>query len=516
MPDPVAVGTTVSVGPVGSMIRDRQFYTFSAREQMQLLRDADPEFARLPEADQRAILVDIHQRVAPTVRAPTPSEVGEPLTPGQRLVRAAAPSITGGALGGVVGLGVTAATGGTGAVTIPTFTALGAAAGEATQQFFDPLQSGEARGSLLQIGAAGVIPIGGAAARRFFLSLPGAAAGLQDFALSRTGSTGGRLVEKFAPPPGTASTLFAQASQQGSEVMVTPSAVAKATKALAAELDQTAPALVTPNMRRVVAAGEQLARGGGGPTSAIRDVAFDEFRTNQQLLGAHIRAMTKKGGVALGQAKKLYAAMWEDLNRDLAAAAGPTGETLRRALDAFKREEAARFVAEAFGKSLHSRVGRAALDVDGLLDRLRKTEDVLGRLMPAKEIEDLTRTVQRFSDIPLPGKGGAIGFEGTGFPARIVVGTLAGGAAGAVAGPGAAVGGAGGLMSILAVEALSLALTTPPGRALVRTLASQGVPLEQIGTVLLQVGRTDAPQRFQGSLEAFQALKGLGRVKVAP
>lgn len=513
MPDPVAVGTTVSVGPVGSMIRDRQFYAFSAREQMQLLRDADPEFARLPEADQRAILVDIHQRVAPSVRAPLPSEVGEPLMAGQKLVRSAAPSIAGGALGGLVGLGVTAATGGTGAVTIPTFTGLGAAAGEATQQFFDPLQSGEARGSLLQIGAAGAIPIGGAAARRFFLSLPGASAGLQDFLLSRTGPTGGRLVEKFAPSPGTAKRLFAQASQQGSAVMVTPSAVAKATKDLAAELNQTAPALVTPNMRRVVAAGEQLARGGGGPTSAIRDVAFDEFRTNQQLLGAHIRAMTKKGGVALGQAKKLYAAMWEDLNRDLAAAAGPTGETLRRALEAFKREEAARFVSDAFGKSLHSRVGRVALDVDGLLDRLRKTEDVLGRLMPAKEIEDLTRTVQRFSNIPLPGKQAGLGFEGTSFATRAVVGGAAGAAVESLGGGSGVFGGAAG---ILAVEALSLALTTPPGRALVRTLASQGVPLEQIGTVLLQVGRTDAPQRFQGSLEAFEALKGIGRVRVAP
>ena len=66
------------------------------------------------------------------------------------------------------------------------------------------------------------------------------------------------------------------------------------------------------------------------------------------------------------------------------------------------------------------------------------------------------------------------------FAQRAVVGGAIGFFAGGV--PGAAGG-------VLAVEAVSSAMTTAPGRALVRTMMEHGAQLDQIGNALLQTGR---------------------------
>lgn len=403
------------------------------------------------------------------------------LTTAQKIVRGAAPSIAGGAIGAGIG---TAVAPGAGTVI---GAMVGSGAGEAVTQFLDPLKSGVTDASVRQIAAATVLPVVPAAARRFFASLPGAAAGLQQFLFKQLGDAGERLVSLFAPPPGTASTLFNEARALGARTSfpgsigglgVPLTATATTAREIAEEVGKSQ--FVTGGSKALAARATAFASRNQAP--------FDEFRLNQSDLGAVVRSLERQGGAALGRAKKLYAAMWDDLDDALGNAPGPLGDKLRSAIDAFKREEAATFFKGYFSASTVRRVGQQNLDVDGLMTRIDRNRDVLKRLIPESEIGEVLTTLAPFAKIPTMAKTPRLGFETMPFAERAVVSGLLGASAGGLGfGAGGALGGA--ATGVLAVEALSTALTSRPGRLFVRLLAERGASIDQIGNVLAQSTR---------------------------
>lgn len=457
---------------------------------MSTVRDlaADPEFRRLTPEAQRIVVdrvasedkefqgldSEAQQVVRTKILQPPPPPTE--LTTAQQIVRGSALSIAGGAVGTAIGSlpPVIAVTGGV--VNPVTGAMLGSGAGEAVTQFFDPLKSGVQSPSALQIGAATALPGVPAALRRFFMSLPGAAAGLQEFLFGRLGNKAEMLVSRFAPPPGTAKGLFEQARREGAAVTVpvttTSAKVAELAKEVSASQFATGPA------RTIVKRAEEFVRAGSVP--------FDEFRLNQSDLGALVRSLERKGGAALGRSKALYASMWDDLDR--AIAGGQLGTTLTNAIDAFKREEAAAFFKNYFLGSMTRRVGRQNIDVDALMTKVDRNRDVLERLMPSEAVDDVLVTLKSFANIPVMEKTGRVGLQPMPFSERVVVGGAVGGI-GHMAGFGGDFfsGAAGG---VLAVEALSMALASPPGRGLVRMMASQGATIDQIANALLQGGRS--------------------------
>ena len=503
-----------------------------------------------------------------------------PLTTAQKIVRGAAASTIGGAVGGASGaiLGSVVPGVGTAAGAL-TGTMLGSAAGEAVTQFFDPFKAGVTEPSLSQIGLAGILPIVPTLARRFFLSMPGAASGLQEFLFKRLGDKGERVVAQFAPVAGTADGLFKQARAAGTSVRVAMPSTTQVAQQISGEV--TASKFATGSAKAIAARAKAFAAQGA--------VSFEDFRLNQSDVGALIRSLERKGGAALGRAKQLYAAMWDDLDlalltrevtrrpllalppaggstvtgpsrlfagrpltagesasRTLEAAealvtgtpfreaagsildvvpgmaasttqrlgptvpqvigptaqavtarVGPTQDLLRQAIDAFKREEAAKFVKDSWLKSIVRRVGQTNFDADVFLTKIDRGRDVLSRLMPSSEIDDIIATIRAplapgapaATKIATAAKTPRLGFEQVPFAERAVVSGALGGVIGAAAG-GPMGAGLGAGTSILAVEAISSAMTTAPGRAFIKMLAGRGMAWNQIGNLLLQGGRT--------------------------
>ena len=273
----------------------------------------------------------------------------------QKLVRGSAPSIVGGAVGATAGAFAAPFT--AGVINPITGAMIGGATGEAVQQFFDPLGAGTAAettgGKLLNIGLAGAAPAIVRGARRFFLSLPGAAAGLQDFVLKKFGTRGERLIAQVAPPPGTADRLFDEARALGAQAAAIPGAIG----GNAVPLGRTAQ--VATEITKEVAQSKFATGASKGLAKRALDfasqnqVSFEDFRLNQADVGAVVRSLERKGGAALGRAKQLYAAMWDDLDTFAASAAqsgNPVGQKLAQAISAFKHEEAAKFVKDAWVK----------------------------------------------------------------------------------------------------------------------------------------------------------------------
>lgn len=455
-----------------------------------------PKTARLPDGrtvsfPDEATVEEITTAVnalGPETAAPAVAPAAQPdLTLAQKIVRGSAGSIIGGALGAAAG---TIAAPGPGTVA---GAMAGSGAGEAVTQFFDPLGSGVTDASVLQIAAATALPGVGPVARRFFSSLPGAAAGLQDFLFKKLGDGGERLIAAFAPVPGTASKLFKAAETLGATTSI-PGSIG----GLGIPLTATAAAAreITEEVgKSQFATGTGKALAARATAFASRNQApFEDFRLNQSDLGAVVRTLERQGGAALGRAKKLYAAMWDDMDDALANAQGPLAATLRSAIDAFKREEAATFVKGFIGQSTVRRVGQKNLDIDALMTRIDRNRDVLKRLVPESDIGEILTTLAPLAKIPVMAKTPRLGFEQMPFAERAVVSGLLGATVGQLGFGGAgAVGGA--ATGVLATEAMSMALSTRPGRLFIRSLAERGASWDQIGNVLLQSARAVAAPR---------------------
>lgn len=533
-----------------------------------------PKTAILPDGRTATFPDDATtEEITAAVNASSPAP-SEDKTFAQSLVRGAAPSIVGGALGGAAGTMVAPGPG------TLIGTSLGSMAGEALQQFVDPLDAGTASetaaGKAFNIGIAGAAPFIAASARRFFLSLPGAAAGLQEFLFEKFGKAGERLISQFAPPPGTSKALFQQASKSGAAVRVALTETGRVTDDLTKEIAGSK--FATSGSASIVKRAQDFVKGGA--------TSFDEFRLNQSDLGAAIRALERKGGAALGRAKLLYAAMWRDAEKALtaetvetttrpmlalppaggstvtgpgrtfaarpltgaesasrtleaaqAAAAGtpyreaagsiidvvptpgqiapqrlgaatpsvvgptmqetttrvippgPTQGLLKNAIAAFKQEEAAKFVKDAWVKSTVRRAGQSNIDIDAFMTKIDRNRDVLTNLIPESDVDEIIATMREVAKIPVMAKTPRLGFEQMPFAERAVVsgalGLIGGATTGSLA--GTVVGGATG---VLAVEGISIALASKAGRALVRQMAANGAGLDQIATALIQPLRT--------------------------
>ena len=427
-----------------------------------------------------------------------------PLTTAQKIVRGGAGSTIGGAVGGGTGAllgsvvpGIGTAAGAIGGAM------LGSAGGEAMTQYLDPFKVGIEEPSLLQIGLAGALPMVPTLARRFFMSLPGAASGLQEFLFKQLGDKGQRVVAQFAPVAGTADGLFKQARAAGAALQVPMPSTTRAAQEIGEEVAKSK--FATGAARAIADRAQKFVAPGS--------VSFDDFRLNQSDVGALIRSMERTGGAALGRVKQLYGAMWDDLETALAASGTPTGATLGKAIDAFKREEAAKFVKDAWLKSIVRRVGQQNFDADVFLTKIDRARDVLSRLMPSAEIDDLIATLRAplapgapsATNIATIAKTPRLGFEQVPFAERAIVSGSLGAVVGAMGG-GPMGAGIGAGASILAVEAISSALTSAPGRAFVRMMAGRGMAWNQIGNVLLQGGRSAMTPDAEARVNAIRAV----------
>lgn len=430
--------------------------------------------------DQTALDAIAQKREQKTFPPALPKPQAKPeLTFAQRMVRGAAPSIMGGAIGAGLG-GFTGGllTAGPGAVPGAAIGgALGSAGGEAVAQFFDPFKAGIEEPSLVQIGLAGAAPVIPAVVRKMAFALPGASAGLQKFLLAETGDVGERLIGKVAPNLGKTKQLFQEAAALGKDVKIPLTKFGKAAEEVSEEVSKGK--FGTAASRRVARAAAEVSKEG--------ELSYEAFRINQSQIGRAVRYAERQAGPELGEVKKLYAASWDDLNETLAKTRGPLGAKLRTAIDSFKREEAAAFLKEWFETSVSRRVGTRELGVDALMTKIDRGREVLSSLLPKGEVDDILKTLKEFSDIPMSSRAGQAGIQGMPIGQRVLVGAAAGHVAEGL-GFGTQTGG-GAIAGVLGVEAISLALSTRAGRALIKGMKANGMTIDQIGNALVQTGR---------------------------
>lgn len=425
------------------------------------------------------------------------------LTAAQRLVRSSAPSIMGGAIGATVG-GLAAPV--TGGLSIPIGAALGAAGGEAVQQLTDPFRSGAdtSQPSWLQTGLAGAASLAGPAlgvARRA-TNIPAVQTALS----AVVGKSGERLIELFAPAAGTVKRLFAQATQSGRQATVGTSKLSITLQEVVTDLSKSE---LKPNaaVKEAVEGVAVLiqragARQGGG-------IPWDRLRATMSDVGDRIGQLQRTGNdKAAEKVKRLYGAMWDEIETAGASAAGP----LREAVDAFKRERAGEFLSGAFKKGGGvSGAGEDLMNVRAVLDRVNKNGDLLKRMLPEEDVAEIKATLQRFAQIEnRPREAASAVSNLPGILSAAGMGTAAGTAVGAGigGGPGGAIGGALGLAAGAQVprlttgaHAIGSMLLSAPGRAVLGQLADQGVLWDQLIPAAAQAIRSEPAAALEVGVE---------------
>ena len=432
--------------------------------------------------DRSSLIEDRPGRVIPKDVVVPPRAVTHPseellssLSPMQKFVRQAAAPVAGGAMGGAIG-------------GLPGMM-IGAGLGEAANQYLFPEWSGAEKNPLSIALAAGV-PALGPVLRIGVKNLPGASFGLQEYLMQELGPKGANLFKSFVRPAGQASKdLWTAVQQTGQKVFVNP----QSTQAALAKMEQEL--------------GESVFKTGAGVVKRLRTLTndpttggtlfptFRAFHVNEAELGVMIRSMGTKKSPSIGRAKALYAAMWDDMERTAANTPGPFGQQLQQAVVARKEESALQFLQDAFIKSQSYSTGALQTSVDGILTKLHRNRDVLTRLMSADDLKAIEATLKEFALIPPLETSVQAGVSQVSRGGMII-----GGAAGAAvgAGLGGVSGGvAGGLVGLAAIEAITKAVASAPGRAVVRNLARHGLTFDQAMNALSQAGRVGVLQELQ-------------------
>src|SRR3990167_6237513 len=430
------------------------------------------------------------------------------LTSGQKVVRQAfAPAVLGAAGGAMLG---------------PGGLALGALGGELLNQ--GPLaQWSGAEPSKLNLVAAPALaaaaPMAGAALKAF----PGAAPGLQ-LALQRqlggplTGLPApgrmlattmrllgqkGNLVGEWILPHGTQSkALFQFVGQSGKQVFVNP----KITRELLSTQGKVGQELelsvfgtgktVANKLKTLVG---ELRQEGTGDL-----IAFQRWRVNQTELGQIVRQLGDQKKASTGRAKLMYRAMWDDLDRTVAAQPGPLGQQLQQALQSTKRESAAEFIKDYFMKAT-TFAGEAhpQVNLNSVLTKIQRDRDVLGRLLPEDDIDGMIGVLKGYARRglarPIPSE---MGMANIPFSARITSGVIGGAVGSAMGFPsllGPAAGtfwpmGSGALVGIMSAEIISNILTSAPGRQLIAALGQFDMPIYAAANAVMQGGRAGMMQ----------------------
>jgi hypothetical protein len=496
-------------------------------------------------------------------------------------IRGAAPST----MGGAVGTGLGMAVGGPPGAIVGG--ALGSMAGEYVQQTQDPFGAGQdtSNPSMLQVGLAGATSLLGPGVRGV-KNLAGATAehlATQKNALQQTirgqwdnvqgflktqrealaaqrealqqqlqatvGPKGETLIQRFLPMSGQSKALFQQAAAEGSQIQIPVSNLASTAKAVAREvdLDKTAGG----RGRRLVSGVESLLKDTETridpalgtlekPLGQRAAIPWMEFRSNMSRAGEAVAELSNREGQGLGQAKKIYAAYWADLN----AIEGKATATLKQAITALKQEQIGELLGK-FGNTVTGFKGGKAevFDVNGFRTRLLRNEDVIDKALGAGETKKILGVLEPFAELstPLPAANPAAErklFESmvpiadvASKPApteglrqavgRSVAGAAVGGAAGAGKGvyEGKDLGGIGRDAMLGAAAGTGVAsasvytkrgiqqfmelLTTPAGRGLISQYATERVPLTQIINALAQTTRKATEPVVTPALGAF-------------
>lgn len=391
----------------------------------------------------------------------------------------------------------------------PVLGAIGAGGGELLNQ-----QLGVTPPSSLQAGLAAAGPAIPAAVGFLGTQIPGAAVGVQQGLSSLMGKEGARIIQQMVTKEGPSRALFQQVEAQGKNVLITPTNLSRAAKDLGEELSsvvgefkpQGALKLVQ-GAEKLTGAGDVMTQFGPMPASMIQEntsVPFNVFRRNQQGLGEKMRSLIAQEGEGAGVAKKLYGAMWDDVDALVANTPGPLGQTLAKAVAARKQEEAASLIRDFFAQGTTRQAGFENLNLDSVLTKVDRAKDTLTRLMGPEGFTDLETRLTDLArtNYPQIQRGIQTGQQ-VPYTTRAIVGGSLGLAGAELFAPGSSLGrgvgvGGGAMGAILAAEVLSHMLSSAPGRLIIAELTKRGATYQQIAQAGLQVGRAalfaEAPQ----------------------
>lgn len=396
----------------------------------------------------------------------------ETLTRQQRIVRQAAPSIIGGALGGAAG--TLAAPFTMGILNPVTGTMLGSGLGElANQTILSPFTQGQP--SLLSLGLAAGAPAAGPFLRGIGKSLPGTTPGRQIFAQRRLGGLQGEALSRtFGATDQEVAMLFRRARGLN-QFPVVLNKFQASTERLTTEAGKSK--FATAGAKGLVKKAGQVAEETGLGARGV--IPFETARLNLSDLGQSVRSLTVKGGTALGRAKELYKNLISDLDDTVQMAPPHLTRAYGLAIEATKRRELGNFIRDAFTKGQSRGGGIFQLDFQGILTNLGKHREELEALVPKKEVGEIIEILSRYEHIGTAAKTTGEGLRGIVAPERIAVGSAIGTAVGFIGGD-FQMGTYSGLAGIAGVEALVQTLSSPWGRKIVAALSKRGAGFDQI------------------------------------
>jgi hypothetical protein len=242
-----------------------------------------------------------------------------------------------------------------------------------------------------------------------------------------------------------------------------------------------------------------------GPRAAVAALPVSIFNQNRAALGAKLGDLMVSGeGSAAGAAKRLYGAMWSDLESWAANAPAASKTLFQEAVAATKAKSAQEMLGDFFTNSVSSRQGLRQVNVDGLLTKVYRGQEAIERLIGPHQFEDLVGTLKQWAKTPLTQSGS----NQSNFLQREVMGTAIGAGAAAVTGndprKGAMYGFGGGLlMGTVASKISGWLLSSAGGRYFVRKSLESGTnPISLLVNALAQTGRGTADAMMSGGAGA--------------
>jgi hypothetical protein len=196
------------------------------------------------------------------------------------------------------------------------------------------------------------------------------------------------------------------------------------------------------------------------------------------------------GGEGKGIAKKMYAAMWQDIESSLAQAPPQLRPLLIDAVQARKAEEGIHLLKRFMNQGFKYRAGERSVNIDPILSKIDENQDMLRKLIPDGDVEGIKDALQALKWVPMADKTSQQGLAGITYGQRAVVGGALATGANLLGAPGTAQTLAGGFGATIAVEALSHMLASRAGRVFIKQLATHGTSFDQIVNALAQTAVT--------------------------
>ena len=331
----------------------------------------------------------------------------------------------------------------------------------ATRMFLPGIEPGLQQGVNRSVQAIGIKGLGPLAEK----SLPGVSSTGEIVARGPFGSPLRQFLNR--PQSIEAATLYAEAERLAPGVRISTAKVKQAAKDLMKEEAGVVKPLRVPGVEKARKAAKEVSFG--------QTMGITNFNSNTRRVGQLFResrevfARTGEGGEKARALGRVYGSMIEAFDDAAKTAQGqPAITALRRANEAYKREIFADELQSLITKAIQPVAGQPSFIADQVIKHLlpgEPTLEILTKLVPKGEIDDLMRTLQRLAAVPGLGaelKGGVAGMP---FPKRALVQGAVGAAGFMQGGLGTAAGG------VIATEALFQVLGTSAGRAIARAIA---------------------------------------------